>query len=91
MSETTREVEPGALDECLPTTHIPPPGEAAAARVPVPEPTSFGDYELLEEMGRGGMGVVWKARQKSLNRLVALKMVSAGRRATDVELRRFRD
>ncbi len=66
------------------------PGETAPG---IPNPASriryFGDYELLQEIAHGGMGIVWRARQSNLNRDVALKMIRAGALATSAEVARF--
>src|SRR5436190_1634340 len=53
-------------------------------------PVEFGDYELLEEIGRGSQGVVYRARQKNLNRIVALKVIALGHWATEPHVKRFR-
>src|SRR5262249_36232316 len=63
------------------------PSRAAAVSLPA----SFDDFEVLEELGRGGMGVVYKARQKSLHRLVALKVVTLDPLGSDAERQRLRN
>ncbi|HZW32815.1 MAG TPA: serine/threonine-protein kinase, partial [Isosphaeraceae bacterium] len=69
----------------------PPTGPCSApgGRLEVGPNATIGDYELIEEIARGGMGVVFRARHKGLKRLVALKMILSGQMATHEERQRF--
>jgi serine/threonine protein kinase len=83
------EVVGGLCPQCLLNCLLADADDARPTDISASGICQFGDYELLEKIGQGGMGIVYKARQISLDRVVAIKMILTGSQATEEEIVRF--